>query len=587
MPLKLYADNLSQARDPITADGEAENEFPSPQVQIAVKTIMHESTQPANPTGASRRAFLKTSATAISAAAVGQLATGVNTRAAEPAPVAPTAAPVLPRTVHPYPNKVTWGAGTFSLGRRVTLTVGSDVNPDVIEMMKETWRQFTLGAVTLEVTRDVRQSGSQFALAPANQSFNEPPKREPKATYALSVDASGAAATATDATGVRHAWFTLLQLLQAENSVNGGLGFTLAHVEIQDWPALQFRGLHLCVFPETTPLMIEKAIRLAAFFKFTHVVLEFWGMLRLEALKELAWPQAWNKEQAGGLVKIARGMGLEVVPMFNGWGHATGSRIRHGRHVVLDQNPQLAALFEPDGWTWCLTNPRAQAIIRSVCNELIEFAGPGKFFHMGCDEAYSHATCDRCRQTDRVQLFADHINQLAGHLEKRGRRAIMWGDPLLERAKWSSDYRANGTPSLPTHETIGRISRRIVIADWQYNIPKGDIATLAHFRKHGFETLGCSWNVLGNIRTQAKAITANTSLGLLMTTWHHLAQSIPTLAFVAAAAWSENQAALDMKQASNDLSLTATATLLRKLVPAGGKFESAGWNSFEMPVHVF
>ncbi len=548
---------------------------------------MQEFPPPANTSGASRRSFLKRSATAISAAAVGTFATGGNTRAAEPSPVAPVETAVLPRTIHPYPNKVTWGVGTVNLGRHVILTVGGAADPNVVEMMKETWRQFTFGAVMLEVTQDVTRSGSQFALAPAGRSFNLSPSREPKSTYALTVNAAGAAASAVDATGVRHAWFTLLQLLQADDSANGGLGFTLAHVEIQDWPALQFRGLHLCVFPETTPLMIEKAIRLAAFFKFTHVVVEFWGMLRLEALNELAWPEAWSKEQAGGLIKIARGMGLEIVPMFNGWGHATGSRIRHGRHVVLDQNPRLAPLFEPDGWTWCLTNPGALDIIRRVCDELIELAGPGQFFHMGCDEAYSHATCDRCRQTDRVRLFADHINNLAGHLEKRGRRAIMWGDPLLERAKWSSDYRANGTPALPTHETIDRISRRIVIADWQYNISKGDIATLAHFRSHGFETLGCPWNVLGNIRTQAKAITANASLGLLMTTWHHLAQSIPTLAYVAAATWSENQAALNMRQISSDLSLTTTATLLRKLVPAGGKFESAGWNSFEMPVHVF
>jgi len=458
-----------------------------------------------------------------------------------------------------------------------------DTDPGVVEMLRETWRQFVLDAVALEVTPDVELASHQFTLAPADQGSIRLPGREPNATYALSVTAEGAAASATDVAGVRYAWFTLLQLLQARDSSDGGLGFTLAQVEIQDWPALRFRGLHLCVFPETTSLMIEKAIRLAAFLKFTHVVLEFWGTLQLDALKELAWPDAWTKEQAGALVAIARAMGLEVIPMFNGWGHAANSRIRYGRHVVLDQNPRLASLFEPDGWTWCLTNPRAQELLRRVYDELIEFAGPGQYFHLGCDESYSHATCDRCRRTDRVKLFADHVNNLAAHVEKRGRRAIMWGDPLLEHDKWSSDYRAKGTPSLPTHESIDRISRKIVVADWQYNIHQGDIATLAHFRRYGFETLGCSWNNLGNIRTQAKAITANGSLGLLMTTWHHLVQSIPKLPFVAAVSWSEKQDVLNMNHLSVDRSFTTTATILRKLVPAGGNFERAGWNPFEMP----
>lgn len=542
---------------------------------------MENSIQPSNTIRTSRRAFLKTSATVISAATVGMFGKDGNARAAEPSSVTPVETGVLPRTIHPYPNMVTWGEGVYKLGRRVRLAVARDADPGVVKLMEETWRQFSLGAVELTVMIEATLTTGQFTL-----DGTRPPQRQSNATYALKVDSSGAAASGTDVPSVRHAWFTLLQLLQAEDMPHGGLGCTLPQVEIQDWPALQFRGLHLCVFPETTALMIEKAIRLAAFLKFSHVVLEFWGTLRLDALKELAWPDAWNKEQAGRLVSIAREMGLEVIPMFNGWGHAANSRIRYGRHVVLDQNPQLASLFEPDGWTWCLTNPRAQELLRRVYDELIELAGPGQYFHMGCDEAYSHATCDRCRRTDRVKLFSDHVNNLAAHVEERGRRAIMWGDPLLEHAKWSSDYRAKGTPLLPTHESIDRISRKIVVADWQYNIFQGDIGTLAHFRRQGFETLGCSWNNLDNIRTQAKAITANGSLGLLMTTWHHLVQSIPKLAFVAAASWSEKSDATNMSQLSVDRSFTTTAGILRKLVPAGGKYERAGWNSFEMPAEV-
>jgi tRNA threonylcarbamoyladenosine modification (KEOPS) complex Pcc1 subunit len=413
------------------------------------------------------------------------------------------------------------------------------------------------------------------------------PNREPQATHALKVDASGVAVNAADSAAMRHAWFTLLQLLRARESVSGSnLEFTLPEVEIQDWPAIQFRGLHLCIFPETTPLMIEKAIRLAAFFKFTDVVLEFWGMLRLEALKELSWPEAWSKAEAGKLIAIARGMGLEVIPMFNCWGHAAASRMSCGRHVVLNQNPRLAPLFEPDGWTWCLTNPNAQALIRRVCAEMIELSGPGQYFHIGCDEAYSHATCDRCRQTDRVKLFADHINNLSAHLEQRGRRVIMWGDSLLERSKWPKPFEANGSPVLPTHEALDRLSRRIVIADWQYDVVKGDVPTLAYFHRLGFDTLACPWNVSDNIRTLTQAAVTNHS-GLLMTTWTQLSHSLPQLPYFAACAWSQDQAALNLRQMDWALMRAATATCLRKLVSVEGKFYRAGWSKFEKPPEIF
>jgi hypothetical protein len=57
-----------------------------------------------------------------------------------------------------------------------------------------------------------------------------------------------------------------------------------------------------------------------------------------------------------------------------------------------------------------------------------------------------------------VQLFADHINNLAAHLEKRGRRGIMWGDALLERSEWPAGFAA----------TTAAVLRKLVSADGQF-----------------------------------------------------------------------------------------------------------------------
>jgi hypothetical protein len=467
-----------------------------------------------------------------------------------------------------------WREGLLRLKGRARLALGGEPAPDLVALMKAMWPRFALDGVALEVVRDSKLRTGEMVLG-----SGRPPARGAEDAYALAADGSGVGIAASGPESLRHAWYTLLQLLQPAD--DGAVG--IPAVEIHDAPAVAFRGLHLCVFHETTPAMIEKAIRLAAFLKFTHVVLEFWGMLRLDSLKELSWPGAWSKREAGRLVEAARGMGMEVIPMFNSWGHATACRNKYGRHVVLDQNPKLAPLFEPDGWTWCLTNPRTQALLRSVADELVEFAGPGGYFHIGCDEAYSHATCDRCRATDRVKLFADHVNGIAEHIASRGRRAIMWGDPLLERGKWPAGFSANGTPDLPTHLAIDRISKKIVIADWHYGVTKGDVPTLTLFKEKGFETLACPWNSAGNIRTLARGAKANGS-GYLMTTWHHLAQSIPLLPLVAACTWSKNETAPDLRQMEGSLVRATIASLLRKLVAAEGRFDRAGWNPFEQPL---
>ncbi len=511
----------------------------------------------------SRRHFLRGSAVAASAAAFGPLARAAEAVAAGPAP----------RAIHPYPSSVAWRDGLLRLKGRARLALGGEPAADFVALMKEMWPRFALDGVGLDIVRDPTLGANAMVLGESR-----PPALAAGDAYALAADASGVGVAASGAPALRHAWYTLLQLVQPADDGSAAIPF----VEIRDAPAVAFRGLHLCIFRESTPAMIERAIRLAAFLKFTHVVLEFWGMLRLESLKELSWPEAWSRRDAGRLVAAARAMGIEVIPMFNSWGHATACRNKYGRHVVLDQNPKLAPLFEPDGWTWCLTNPRTQALLRSVADELMAFAGPGAYFHIGCDEAYSHATCDRCRVTDRVKLFADHVNGIAEHIGSRGRRAIMWGDPLLERGKWPAGFEANGTPDLPTHLALDRISRKIVIADWHYGVTKGDVPTLALFKEKGFETLACPWNSAGNIRTLARGARANGS-GYLMTTWHHLPQSIPLLPLVATCTWSKDPAAPDLPQMGGSVLRATIASLLRKLVPAEGRFDRAGWNPFEQP----
>lgn len=485
-----------------------------------------------------------------------------------------------PRTLHPRPNHLVWNDGVLRLRERAWLTVGAGVSEETVSLFKETWRQFSSDAVALVVVKSERMPPLRFSVTIRESALIRSAALPAQTKYVLSANEAGIAGAAADTQGLRYAWYSCLQLLQLGEPEPGLLELTVPHMEIRDWPNLAFRGLHLCVFPETTVIEIEKAIRLAALLKFTHVVVEFWGTLKLECLRELSWPQGWDKDVARRLFGIARHMGLEIVPMYNCWGHAAGSRIRYGRHVVLDQNPRLATLFEPDGWTWCLTNPASQAMLRAICDELMELAGPGGYFHIGCDEAYSHGSCDRCREQDPVQLFADHVNGMVAHVESRGRRAIMWGDALLERAQWPLPYEANGLPSLPTHESLENLSRSVIIADWHYEITQG-ARTAEHFSAAGFEVMACAWTRRENIRFMAESADA-VGGGLLATTWNKLSFCMPQLAWTATAAWAADRAVLDGSEFSWPLLRGATASFVRKLVPARGNYEQAGWNPHEI-----
>jgi hypothetical protein len=485
-----------------------------------------------------------------------------------------------PRVIHPYPNQVEWNVGLWLTDGQPTLNVADLVSEELVAMFRETWSQFTLGAGCLEICQQ-DMSGVAFALS-ADDSASSLPSLDSGSTYALCVDATGVAVQARDETSLRHAWLTLLQLIEPHCLEPGHERFGLHHVDIQDRPAVAFRGLHLCVFPETELHFLDKVISLAGLMKYSHIVLEFWGTLKLDALAELAWPKAYTKEQIKPLIEKARSFGVEVVPMINHWGHATASRSRYGRHVVLDQNPRLATLFEPDGWTWCLSNPKTRELLAAVRRELIELCGPGQYFHIGCDEAYSHGTCDQCRKVDSPKLLANHVNAVAADLKSLGRRPIMWGDALLEAGAWEKSIIATSRADQRTHEAIDLLSRDIVIADWQYRTTTKDVASLTYFQEKGFEVLACPWHDNENVRSFCGAAVKHHALGALATTWHTLPDHMPLIPLAAGATWLQDDAQLNLPQYEWSFMSTMNAANLRKLVPANSDYSKAGWNSGEL-----
>ena len=483
-----------------------------------------------------------------------------------------------PRIVHPHPRAAEWREGALELSGPTRLRVTADIPPLMRQWMADLWRRYTLDRLPLEIVEN-REAGAKWTWQIGET--GAPPVIQERDTHALAVGATGVAAAGTDEAGARHAWETLLQLLWLREVGPNSATVVLPQVTIHDGPLMAFRGLHLCVFPETDPLVLRKVIHLAGLLKYSHVVLEFWGMLKLETLRELSWPFAWTKAQAQDLIAIAASWGMEVVPMFNMWGHAASCRIRWGRHVVLDQNPALAPLFEPDGWAWCLSNPRTKSLLRDVAVELCEFSGPGGYFHIGCDESYSHATCDHCRTKDRIGLWSDHVNAMAEHVLSLGRRPIMWGDALLEQGKWPVEE-ANGTAFLPTHQAIDAMDRRIIIADWHYEILEGDVPTMGYFRSKGFDVLASPWHKQPNIRTMADAAVRHQAMGTLATTWTALAPNMPMLSAAANSAWSAHPGSREGLHGHWGVAGTHLAAQLRLLTPSGGDYAKAGWHRFEL-----
>ena len=473
--------------------------------------------------------------------------------------------------IYPLPKCLVWNDGAFVFGSQATMQVNCALREDRKELLCTLWNRFSFTASVLTVLENGQLTADTAVIGegsvPALSSEDE---------YAVLVTPKGVGIAARGETGLMHAMYSLIQVIDPINLDYGEEKLEIPAMEIHDHPSIGLRSVHLCVFPETSLTLIKKAISLAGLLKCGSVVLEFWGTLRYDVLPELCWPgHAYSKEQVRPLISLANAFGMEVIPMFNHLGHAAQARECMGRHTMLSQNPRLATLFEQDGWTWCLSNPRSHELLHAIREELIDLCGEGGYFHLGCDEAYSFATCRRCADKDGVKMLIDYLNGLAEELDAHGRRGIIWADQFLERSAWLG-FVANSKPAMPTHLVLEKLDKRLIMADWQYDRKEGPIPTAEHLKKHGFTTLVCPWddNSHKNVRCLTEAAVAQDFDGVMLTTWNRLPEMLRDFAWDFSALWNGTMP-------KDGRSWFPSACLLRKLMPAGSRYEDCGFLPWE------
>ena len=102
--------------------------------------------------------------------------------------------------------------------------------------------------------------------------------------YELSAKGGVLRISANTMQGVKWAMMTLRQIAQPVRGTFRLSGYEVPEFTVRDAPEVKFRALHLCAFPEVSKVRIERGIRMAAYYKFNHVILESWGVFRSEQI---------------------------------------------------------------------------------------------------------------------------------------------------------------------------------------------------------------------------------------------------------------------------------------------------------------
>ena len=265
--------------------------------------------------------------------------------------------------------------------------------------------------------------------------------------------------------------------------------------------------------------------------------------------------------------------------MMNHLGHASGCRASGGKHVVLDQNPRLALLFSPDGWSWNIESPQTRSLLRQIRRELYEIYPNAGYFHLGCDEVYSYE-----RGEDDQRKMREFLREIIEEVKAEGKRPIIWGDMLLnaENAGVAGDkepYFCSCDSPADAERLIEAIPKDTLIADWHYDNLTAPVKTSLYLRRQGFDVVGAPWYKDANCQAHVDTVREFGLYGLMVTTWHTLAEKMPHIlsdALMCGAVqspWSGPQ--------PNKIR-TETAALLRKVCFVQGDYREAGWTEAQV-----
>lgn len=396
--------------------------------------------------------------------------------------------------------------------------------------------------------------------------------------------------------GILNALKTLRQLSETQRGVAESGHHILFQCEISDAPVMAFRGIHFCYFPETPYSLIEKSVRLAAYYKFNYAVIEFWGVFPFVSHPELSWETKMaSRSDIIKLVRLGKDLGITLIPQFNLLGHASASRFISFKHAVLEFKPQLESLFEPEGWSWCLTNPETRRVITDIVDELYEVFDSPPLFHIGCDEADNLGVCAACRKKPLSQLVRDHITYFHDHLKKKNCRTIMWHDMLLrsDDLRWDG-YIVCGQPSQHLDDLVSELPHDMIIADWQYGYPKHgnkdpEWPTMKFFKSEGFNVLACPWYDNAGIKSLGANVEKEGLMGMLGTTWDRLngMSMFNTFHYTAQAAWGGSHQATVRGLSRPELSFARHHRQISCDMGFQKDYPATGNVDFQIPEHTF
>jgi hypothetical protein len=428
-------------------------------------------------------------------------------------------------TLLPQPQKVRYGSGRLSL-RDVSVSVAASAAPE------DRFAAGRLAAVLPSKTGARKIALTRTGGVAALPEKDERPGPEERESYRIRITPQGGEVRARTSAGLFYAVETLKQLIEGK-----GAEAALPEVEIEDWPALAYRGvmMDLSHGPLPTEDEIKRQIDFLARWKGNQYYFYSELSIELKGYPLINPGGRYSQEQVRRIIHYARERHVDVVPCLEFFGHL---------HDLfrIERYADLASL--PHGGDLNPRNPRMQELVRDWVGQMAALF-PSPWFHVGLDEPWEleRAGSAAAGGVAPGKLYLEHLNRMAELVRGHGKRMLFWADVAAGAALFEK-----------YPELAANLPAATLPVPWHYHAEKDFSRMLAPFTKAGVpQVIGTgvwAWDTIvpdytvtfANIDGFLADGKKHGTLGIINTNWSDDAQilyrmTLPGVAYGAAAAW--------------------------------------------------
>jgi hypothetical protein len=189
--------------------------------------------------------------------------------------------------------------------------------------------------------------------------------------------------------------------------------------------------------------LVMELLHTASKAGYNAILWEIENKVMLPSIRSAISPDAFTQEEFREILAEADRLGLEPIPLMQTFGH--------GEYIMNCPEYRHFRERADKSDCYCVSKRCVREFQLNLLRDYIRLFGSRlKRFHLGGDEAYWFGSCPVCKERDRMELYVEHLESLAGELRSHGIKPGVWDDMLSDKRKKNQVYKT----SLPNDYTL-------------------------------------------------------------------------------------------------------------------------------------